>query len=84
MNPFMLMQLAITMMKLNMGQTAEGKAMIKEALDVVQVLGNAIKDKKITMAEKKAIIKELRQFTKMAIATLDKLIIPEEVTKVKK
>ena len=84
MNPFMLMQLAITMMQLNMGRTAEGKAMVKEALDVVQVLGNAIKDKKITMAEKKAIIKELRQFTKTAIATLDKLIIPEEVTKVKK
>ena len=56
MNPFMLMQLAITMMQLNMGQTAQGKAMIKEALDVVQDLGNAIKDKKITMAEKKAII----------------------------
>ena len=77
MNPFMLMQLAITMMQLNMGQTAQGKAMIKEALDVVQVLGNAKKDKKITMAEKKAIIKELRQFTKMAIETLDELIIPD-------
>ena len=51
MNPFMLMQLAITMMQLNMGQTAQGKAMIKEALDVVQVLGNAIKDKKITGLE---------------------------------
>ena len=77
MNPFMLMQLAITMMQLNMGQTAEGKAIIKEALDVVQVLGNAIKDKQITMAEKKAIIKELRQFTKTAINAIDKLIIPE-------
>ena len=77
MNPFMLMQLAITMMQLNMGQTAEGKAMIKEALDVVQVLGNALKDKKITIAEKKAIVKELRQFTKTAIDTIDKLIIPD-------
>ena len=77
MNPFMLMQLAITMMQLNMGQTAEGKAMVKEALDVVQVLGNAIKDKKITMAEKKAIVKELRQFTKVAINTIDNLMIPE-------
>ena len=77
MNPFMLMQLAITMMQLNMGQTAEGKAMIKEALDVVEVLGNAMKDKKITMLEKKAIVKELRQFTKTAIDTIDKLIIPD-------
>ena len=77
MNPFMLMQLAITMMQLNMGQTAEGKAMIKEALDVVEVLGNAMKDKKITMIEKKAIVKELRQFTKLAINTIDNLMIPE-------
>ena len=77
MNPFMLMQLAITMMQLNMGQTAEGKAMIKEALDVVEVLGNAMKDKKITMLEKKAIVKELRQFTKLAINTIDNLMIPE-------
>ena len=73
----MLMQLAITMMQLNMGQTAEGKAMIKEALDVVEVLGNAMKDKKITMLEKKAIVKELRQFTKLAINTIDNLMIPE-------
>ena len=77
MNPFMLMQLAITMMQLNMGQTAEGKAMIKEALDVVEVLGKAMKDKKITMLEKKAIVKELRQFTKLAINTIDNLMIPE-------
>ena len=77
MNPFMLMQLAITMMQLNMGQTAEGKAMIKEALDVVEVLGIAMKDKKITMLEKKAIVKELRQFTKLAINTIDNLMIPE-------
>jgi len=77
MNPFILMQLAITMMQLNMGQTAEGKAMIKEAIDVVQVLGNAMKDKKITMLEKKAIVKELRQFTKTAINTIDNLMIPE-------
>ena len=77
MNPFMLMQLAITMMQLNMGQTAEGKAMIKEALAVIQVLGNAIKDKKITMVEKKALVKELREFSKTTIKALDDLILPE-------
>ena len=77
MNPFILLNLAITFMQLNMGQTPEGKKIIKEAMDVVQSLGNALKDRKITMAEKKAIIKELRQFTKMAIETLDELIIPD-------
>ena len=77
MNPVILLNLAITFMQLNMGQTAEGKKIIKEAIDVVQSLGNALKDKKITMAEKKALVKELREFSKTTINALDKLIIPE-------
>ena len=61
MNPFILLNLAITFMQLNMGQTAEGKKIIKEALDVVQSLGNAMKDNKITMAEKRVLVKELKE-----------------------
>ena len=53
------------------------KQIIKEAMDVVQSLGNALKDKKITMEEKKALVKELREFTKTTINALDDLIIPE-------
>ena len=64
-------------MQLNMGQTAEGKKIIKEAMDVVQHLGSALKDNKITMAEKKAIVKELREFTKVAIKVIDDIVIPE-------
>ena len=77
MNPFVLLNLAITFMQLNMGQTVAGKAIIKEAMDVIQSLGNAMKDKKITMAEKKALVKELREFSKTTIKALDDLIIPE-------
>ena len=77
MNPFILLNLAITFMQLNSGQTAEGKKIIKEAMDVVQSLGNALKDKKITMAEKKALVKELREFSKTTINAIDKLVIPE-------
>ena len=77
MNPFILLNLAITFMQLNMGQTVAGKAIIKEAMDVVQSLGNAMKDKKITMEEKKALVKELREFSKTTIKALDDLIIPE-------
>ena len=77
MNPFVLLNLVITFMQINMGQTTAGKAIIKEAMDVVQSLGNALKDKKITMAEKKALVKELREFSKTTINALDKLIIPE-------
>ena len=72
-----MLSLAITFMQLNSGQTAEGKKIIKEAMDVVQSLGNALKDKKITMAEKKALVKELREFSKTTINAIDKLVIPE-------
>jgi len=77
MNPFALLNLAITFMQLNSGQTAASKLIIKEAMDVVQSLGNALKDKKITMVEKKALVKELREFSKTTIKALDDLIIPE-------
>ena len=77
MNPFVLLNLAITFMQLNMGQTVAGKAIIKEAMDVVQSLGNALKDKKITTAEKKALVKELREFSRTTIKALDDIIIPE-------
>ena len=77
MNPFAILNLAITFIQLNSGQSAHGKQIIKEAMDVVQSLGNALKDKKITMEEKKALVKELREFTKTTINALDDLIIPE-------
>lgn len=77
MNPFALVNLAIMYMQLNMGQTAEGKRIIAEALDVVQTLGRAMKDKHITTAEKKAIVKELKEFSKVAIDCLDRITIPE-------
>ena len=78
MNPIALISFAITFLQLNKGQTADGKKIIKEATDVVQTLGAALKDKKITMAEKKALVKELKEFTKTTIDALDKLIIPEK------
>ena len=77
MNPIAIMNLAITFMTLNMGQSKEAKKIIKEALDVVQSLGAAMKDKKITMAEKKALVKELKEFTDITIKALDSIIIPE-------
>ena len=72
-----LISISIVFMQLNAGQSAEGKKILKEAMDVITVLGNAMKDKKITMAEKKALVKELREFTKTTINAIDSLIIPE-------
>ena len=77
MNPFALLNIAVMYMQLNMGQTAEGKKIIKEALDVIKTLGQAMKDQKITMAEKKAVVKELKEFSKTAIDFLDGMKIPE-------
>jgi len=77
MNPMALMNLVITFLQLNMGQSKEGKKIVKEALDVVKSLGHALKDKKITMAEKKAVVKELKEFSKTTIDLLEAIQIPE-------
>ena len=77
MNPMSMLSLAITFMQLNAGQTAEGKKILKEGMDVIQTLGKSLKYKKVTMAEKKALVKELREFSKATIDAVDKLIIPE-------
>ena len=77
MNIMKIFSLGMTFYSLNKGQTAHGKQIVKEAMDVVQSLGNALKDQKITMAEKKALVKELREFSKATIAAIDELVIPE-------
>ena len=76
MNPIAIISLAITFMQLNAGQSSAAKKIIKEAMDVVQSLGSAMKDKKITMAEKKALVKELKEFSDATIKALDNIIIP--------
>ena len=77
MNPLAIINLAITFMSLNKGQSAEGQKILKEGMDVIQTLGKALKDKKITMAEKKALVKELKEFSKTTIDAIDTLVIPE-------
>tara|TARA_R110002020_G_scaffold206273_8_gene411488 strand:- start:2027 stop:2260 length:234 start_codon:yes stop_codon:yes gene_type:complete len=77
MNPIAIMQMAMLYFKLNAGQSSNAKAILKEGLDVITVMSSAMKDNKITMAEKKALVKELKEFSKVAIKTLDDLTIPE-------
>lgn len=67
----------MTFYSLNKGQSDHGKQIVKEAMDVVKSLGKALKDKKITMTEKKALVKELREFSRTTIKALDELIVPE-------
>ena len=77
MNIMKILSLGMTFYSLNKGQSAHGKKIVKEAMDVVQSLGNVLKDRKITTAEKKALVKELREFTKATITAIDELVIPE-------
>jgi predicted XRE-type DNA-binding protein len=72
-----IISLAMAFVQLNKGQTTDGKKIIKEAMDVIQSLGNALKDKKITNVEKKALVKELKEFTTVTIKAIDNIVIPE-------
>ena len=72
-----LINLIITFVQLNSGQTAQGKKVLKEGMDVIKALGAALKDKKVTMAEKEAIVSELQEFSDAAIKLIDNIVIPE-------
>ena len=76
MNPIAIMQMAMLYFKLNAGQSSQAKAKLKEGVDVITILSEAMKDGTITAAEKKTLVKELREFSKVAIDTLDSITIP--------
>ena len=63
--------------KLNSGLQGSGKIIMKEGMDVITSLSNAFADGKINKAEKKALVKELREFTKVTIKLIDDITIPE-------
>ena len=63
--------------KLNSGLQGNGKIIMKEGMDVITSLSNAFADGNITNAEKKALVKELREFTKVTIKLIDDITIPE-------
>ena len=77
MNPISLMNMAMLYFQLNMGSSSQAKVVLSEGMDVISVLTKAMKDNKITMAEKKALTKELREFSKAAIKMLDDITIVE-------
>ena len=69
--------LAIAMFNLNKNVPQQGKQVIKEGLDVIKAISNAMKDKKITQKEKTVIVAEIQQFSKVAIKMVDSIVIPE-------
>ena len=72
-----LIRLALMYFKMNMGTSKDAKIVLAEGMDVMNSLVAAMKDNKITNAEKKALAKELRQFSKAAITMLDNITLPE-------
>ena len=77
MNIFKFINLGMTFYNLNKGLAEDGKAVIDEGMDVLQVISLSLKDNKITNAEKKLIVKEIREFSKAAIKAVDNIVIPE-------
>ena len=77
MNIFKIIGLGMTFYNLNKGLAEDGKAVIDEGMDVLQVISLSLKDNKITNAEKKLIVKEIREFSKAAIKAVDNIVIPE-------
>ena len=67
--------LALLYFKLNAGQSTQAKVVLKEGMDVINSVSMAMKDKQITNAEKKAVVKELREFSKAAITMLDDITL---------
>ena len=62
--------------QLNMGSSTQAKVVLKEGMDVISVMTKAMKDNKISATEKRALVKELREFSKAAIKMLDDITIP--------
>ena len=77
MNIMSIMNMAMLYFKLKSGQSAQAQVVFQEGIDVITTVAEAMKDNKITMAEKKALTKELREFSKAAIKLLDDIQIPK-------
>jgi hypothetical protein len=72
-----LLSLAWTLWQMNRGLTFGAKQIINEAMQFIHALGAAMKDGRISAAEKTVLIKELRDFSRAATKVLDDLRIPE-------
>ena len=77
MNPMKIISIALAFYNLNKGLAGEGKVIVDEGMDVLKSIGDALKDNKITEAEKKVIVKEIREFSKASINAIDSIVIPD-------
>ncbi len=77
MNSSSLINLVLLYFKLNSGIGNDAKVIMKEGMDVINSLTKALKDNKITMAEKDDLVAELDDFSGAVIKLIDNITIPE-------
>ena len=77
MNSTGLINLIMLYFKMNGSVHGNTKAVLSEGMDIINIMTEALKDNKITMEEKKALTKELREFSKAAIKLIDDIQIPK-------
>ena len=77
MNSTGLINLIMLYFKMNGSVHVNAKAVLSEGMDIINIMTEALKDNKITMEEKKALTKELREFSKAAIKLIDDIQIPK-------
>ena len=77
MNSTGLINLIMLYFKMNGSVHGNAKAVLSEGMDIINIMTEALKDNKITMEEKKALTKELREFSNAAIKLIDDIQIPK-------
>ena len=77
MNSTGLINIIMHYFKMNVSVHGNAKAVLSEGMDIINIMTEALKDNKITMEEKKALTKELREFSKAAIKLIDDIQIPK-------
>ncbi len=77
MNIMKIITMGMTFYNLNKGLAGDGKKIMDEGTDVLQTISAALKDGKITNAEKEVIVSEIEQFAGATIDAIEKITIPE-------
>lgn len=77
MNIMKIITMGMTFYNLNKGLAGDGKRIMEEGTDVLQTISQALKDGKITNAEKETIVAEIEQFSGVTIEAIEKITIPE-------
>lgn len=77
MNIMKIITMGMTFYNLNKGLAGHGKEIMEEGIDILQSISQALKDNKITNAEKEVIVSQVEQFCDVTVEAIEKITIPE-------